>query len=89
MMLDHSLRGANILSDICIALFFLRFWQEKGDMLFLFFAIAFFLMALSNLTVAIIGNAGEFAPFAYCLRLAAFLVIIFAIAYKNRPDGRN
>lgn len=86
MMIDHLLRGANILSDFCIALFFLRFWLEKRDALFLLFSLAFLLMALSSLAVSILGGAGEFAPFAYSLRLAAFVLIIFAIVYKNRPN---
>lgn len=84
-MIQDLIRGASITSDICIALFFFRFWNEKRDAFFLLFALAFSLMAVSSLTVIIIGKAAEFAPFAYGVRLIAYLLIIFAIVNKNRP----
>ncbi|MBX9567594.1 MAG: hypothetical protein K2X77_01810 [Candidatus Obscuribacterales bacterium] len=85
-MIEHLIRGATITSDICIALFFFRFWTEKRDKFFLHFACAFSLIALSTFAVVLLGKAADFKPFAYGLRLLAYLLIIFAIINKNRPE---
>lgn len=85
-MIEHLLRGASITTDICIAIFFFRFWSEKRDALFLFFALAFALMAVSTFVVVLVGQVADFAPIAYVLRLLAYVLIIFAIVNKNRPS---
>lgn len=85
-MIEHLLRGASITTDVCIAIFFLRFWSEKRDALFFFFALAFALMAVSTFVVVWVGRIADFAPVAYVLRLLAYVLIIFAIVNKNRPS---
>lgn len=85
-MIEYLIRGASVTSDVCIAIFFFRFWTEKRDALFLFFALAFSIMAVSTCVVIVSGRAADFAPVAYVLRLLAYLVIIFAIVNKNRPE---
>lgn len=87
MMVD-MLRAATFVCDLAIAIFFCRHWKNRGDHLFMFFTVAFGLMAISTIVVIIIGGRGDFAPFAYGLRLAAFLAIIVGIVNKNRPAKR-
>lgn len=69
------------------ALFFLRFWRRSGDKLFLYFSIAFLLMAGNALAPLLLRSLNDQEPAVYLLRLAAFAVIIFAIWRKNRKAG--
>ena len=83
-VIAEILRGVSLCSDLGIALFFYRYWFHKRDNLFLFFSGAFILMAVSTCAVVFLGGAGEFAPFSYGLRVAAFSLIICGIAIKNQ-----
>jgi hypothetical protein len=65
------------------ALFFLRFWTRTKDQLFLAFAIAFALLALQQSLGVFLGLPEEDRTWIYLLRLAAFVVLIFAILRKN------
>lgn len=85
-MIVEFLRGATAMADIGIALFFYRFWRDSADGLFAGFSAAFALMAVSVIAVAILGEPGEFTPFAYIIRVVAFLCIILAIVSKNIPE---
>jgi hypothetical protein len=64
--------------------FFLRFWRETSDRLFLFFALAFWLLASSWLTLAVFDPTDEARPYIYAIRLLAFGLIIAATIDKNR-----
>lgn len=65
-------------------LIFVRFWRESRDVLFLFFGAAFWMMALSWALLAIVNPTGEGRPYAYGIRLVAFLLIIVGMIHKNR-----
>lgn len=65
-------------------MFFLRFWRDTADRLFLFFAAAFWLLATSWLLLAFFDPTDETRPYVYALRLLAFLLIIVATIDKNR-----
>jgi hypothetical protein len=62
------------------SLFFLRFWRRTHDRLFAWFAAAFALLAVQR---AVLSLAEPHEAF-YLMRLAAFVLIIIAIADKNR-----
>jgi len=64
-------------------LFFLKFWRRTGDGLFLAFAAAFALMALNQAIPVVFGIPDEALGGVYLLRLAAFLLIIWAVLRKN------
>jgi hypothetical protein len=64
-------------------LFFLKFWRRTGDGLFAAFAAAFALMALNQVIPVIFGIPDEAVGGVYLLRLAAFLLIIWAVLRKN------
>ena len=70
-------------------LFFVRFWRETSDRLFLFFGAAFWLLSLSWLLLALISPTAETRPYVYAIRLVAFGLIILATIDKNRPRGRK
>ncbi|MGH9549421.1 MAG: DUF5985 family protein [Terriglobales bacterium] len=77
------LRGATMMAEIGIVVFFLKYWYETKDRLFILFACAFIVMAVSQGVFCLFGAASEFAPYGYYLRLAAFVLIIFGIVEKN------
>ncbi|HSV01607.1 MAG TPA: DUF5985 family protein [Phenylobacterium sp.] len=84
-MSQHAafIAGALSFGYLVAGLFFLKFWRRTHDVLFLAFAAAFALMALNQAVPAIIGIPDEAASGVYLLRLAAFLLIIWAILRKN------
>lgn len=76
--------GAIIMGYAVAALFFLKFWRRTADGLFLAFAAAFLLLAMTPLlTILLEVPREEQSPF-YLLRLLAFLIIIVAIIGKSR-----
>jgi membrane-associated PAP2 superfamily phosphatase len=75
--------GAITAGYLVLGLFFLRFWRRTRDALFANFAAAFWLLAV-NQGAATLTRAGEIeTSWIYLIRLAAFLIIIAAIARKN------
>ncbi|MEW5791814.1 MAG: DUF5985 family protein [Pseudomonadota bacterium] len=85
--------GAIAMASLIAGLFFLRFWKKTRDRLFLFFALAFWLLAVNRVGLAFVDEALEAYTFLYLLRLLAFLLILFAILDKNRaarqPKGND
>ena len=65
------------------ALFFLRFWNRTKDGLFLAFALTFALLATQQFLTTFLGLPEEDRSWIYLLRLAAFLILSFAILRKN------
>ena len=83
-MINDFINGAVMMACVVTGLFFLRFWKGTYDRLFLMFAVAFWLLAAYRVVIEAIGQSTTSSPAAYGLRLAAFIVIIAAIADKNR-----
>jgi hypothetical protein len=79
--------GAIVMGYAVCGLFFLRFWRETGDRLFLVFALAFWLLAIQRLALALSAPLEESRTGRYLVRLFAFLLILGAIIDKNRSDG--
>lgn len=67
-----------------VALFQLRFWVRSRDRLFVFFAVAFALMAVNRLGLSIVADESETRTYFYVVRLVAFILIIIGIWDKNR-----
>lgn len=79
--------GAVIMGNVVAALFFLKFWRRTGDRLFLAFAAAFLLIGLVPLLTALMHIPREEQSAFYLIRLAAFLIIIWAIVAKSRGSS--
>jgi hypothetical protein len=75
--------GAIAMGFVVCSAFFLRFWRRTQDSLFLVFSIAFLLLALNQALTTLLGLPLEERSWLYVLRLAAFVIIIAAIARKN------
>lgn len=87
MTLYDFLSGAVALGFAVSALFFLKFWRRTREELFLAFALAFFLLGLSQTVLALAAIPTEERGSLYLLRLAAFLLILAAIWRKNRSSS--
>lgn len=85
-MIVPFLSGAVTLGFAVSGLFFLRFWRRTRDQLFLAFATAFVLLGIGQAFITFAHSDREQSAAAYLVRLAAFVVIIIAIAIKNRGE---
>jgi hypothetical protein len=79
--------GAIVMGYAVAGLFFLRFWRETRDRLFLIFAGAFWLLGLQRLALALSRDLVEDHTGLYLIRLFAFLLILGAIVDKNRSPS--
>ncbi len=82
--LNVMLLGAIAMANLVAGMFFLRFWQRSRDTFFAFFAASFFLEAGNRSALALTSHPNDGAPMFYGIRLAAYVLILFAIAEKNR-----
>lgn len=67
-----------------VGLFFLRFWRDTRDRLFITFAVAFYLLAVERIVILLMKSQYEFSGYLYMIRFFAFLLILWAILDKNR-----
>jgi len=82
------LLGMLTTTTLVAGLFFLRYWRVTGDRLFAFFSLAFAVMSLSWVALALTSLSFEERHLIYLVRLLAFVLIIMGIADKNRRVGR-
>jgi hypothetical protein len=80
--------GAVTLGFLVAAGFFLRFWRQTADRLFLAFAVAFVLFALNQALASWLTVVIEPASLIYALRVLGFIIILGAIVDKNARPGR-
>lgn len=78
------LSGAVTAGFVVAGLFFLRFWRRTHDGLFLAFALAFWLLGLTQGLLAFTDIPLEERSWLFLLRLAAFSLILISIWRKNR-----
>ena len=84
--LHEFLLGAAATLSVVAALFFLRYWRVARDRFFLFFAVAFALLAVNWGWVAATEPLTESRQWVYVLRLFAFLLILGGIVDKNQNE---
>ncbi|MES2526968.1 MAG: DUF5985 family protein [Bdellovibrionota bacterium] len=78
------LSGAIMLACLTAGYFFFRFYRKTTDSFFLWFANAFWMLALERAVLGWVGREQEPQPEIYLIRLTAFLLILMAIIRKNR-----
>jgi uncharacterized membrane protein HdeD (DUF308 family) len=88
MELNALLLGAVAMTCFIASLFFLRFWKLTRDRLFWLFALAFFMEGCCRVMLGLNIHTQEGAPLIYAIRLASYLVILFAILDKNWKKKR-
>lgn len=84
---DLVLRGALSMASWVAGLFFLRFWRSSGERLFLFFCLAFWILGVNWLSLALMPGIIESRHYLFVLRLLAFILIIIGTIDKNRRDA--
>lgn len=82
--LNVMLLGAIAMACLVAGMFFVRFWQQSRDRFFLLFASSFLLEAGNRAALAVSPHPSDGAPVFYGIRFVAFLLILIAIADKNR-----
>jgi hypothetical protein len=76
--------GLSTMGSFVAGLYFLRFWRDTADRLFLMFALAFFILAVNYGVLGVVVDSDEWRVPAFVLRLLAFLLLIYGIVDKNR-----
>jgi hypothetical protein len=82
--MSQVLLGALAMASSIAALFFLRFWRQTRDTLFLLFSLAFAVDAVTRLVLGLGNISDEDEPLFYTARLVTFALILVAIINKNR-----
>ncbi len=82
--MNSVLLGAVAMASSIAALFFLRFWRQTRDRLFLLFSLAFAVDAVTRLALGLVEVSSEHEPLFYMARLVTFALIAVAIIHKNR-----
>jgi hypothetical protein len=86
--IELLISGAIVMGYAVVGLFFLRFWRETRDRLFLIFAGAFWILGVQRLALVLSRDMVEDDTGLYLVRLFAFLLILGAIVDKNRSSSQ-
>lgn len=81
--LPAAIGGATGMGCAVAGLIFLRYWRRTSDRLFAYFAVAFWMMAINRITLAMLGDGHEASAYVYLVRFLAFLLILIGIIEKN------
>jgi uncharacterized membrane protein HdeD (DUF308 family) len=84
-MINGFLLGVVVTSSLTAAAFFLKFWKQTRDKLFLGFGAAFMIEGINRLAFLFLEAPNEGDPVIYTVRLFSYLLILAAIINKNRP----
>jgi hypothetical protein len=87
-MLVAFLNGGAAMASIIAGVLFIAYWRDSRDRLFVYFAVAFCVLALNWVLVALLAPLQEDRHWFYLLRLLAFASITIGIVDKNRPSDR-
>lgn len=87
-MIEGFLLGVIATASFTAALFFLRFWKDSRDLLFLSFAIFFLVEGIYRLASLFVAHPNEWSPWIYSGRLVTLILILAAILYKNYGRAR-
>jgi hypothetical protein len=87
--LPSFLNGATAMACIIAGIVFLTYWRDSRDRLFVFFAVAFWVLAFQWTLVAAIEPADEHRHLFYLPRLVAFVLIAIGIVDKNRGSASD
>jgi uncharacterized membrane protein HdeD (DUF308 family) len=81
--MNSFLLGAMSMGFLVAGLFFWSFYRTTRDLLFLLFAIAFWVECLNRAALAFADSPTEGRPIFYLGRLLSYVLIIAAIVLKN------
>lgn len=77
------LTGVLVLCSLAASLFFLRFWRQSRERLFVYFGLAFLLLAINRITLINVTESAESHTLLYLVRLLAFVILLAGILDMN------
>ena len=83
-MFEGFLLGVVVTASLVASAFFLKFWRQTHDKLFLLFSAAFAIEGVNRLAFLFLDHPNEGNPLIYMVRLFSYLLILAAIVNKNR-----
>lgn len=83
-MIEGFLLGVVATTSIIAGIFFLRYWRDTRDSLFLAFAVAFLIEGINRAARLFAEHPNDGTTWVYLVRFFAFLLILAAIIRKNR-----
>lgn len=83
-MFEGFLLGVIVTSSLTAGAYFLKFWRQTRDMLFLGFSAAFIIEGVNRIAFLFMDQPNEGNPIVYSVRLFSYLLILAAIINKNR-----
>jgi len=83
-MIEGFLLGVIVTTSLVASAFFLKFWKQTRDVLFLGFGAAFLIEGVNRACLLFVENPQSGSHLVYAIRLLSYLLILSSIAYKNR-----
>jgi uncharacterized membrane protein HdeD (DUF308 family) len=83
-MIEGFLLGVIATASLVAGGYFLKFWRKTRDTLFLGFAAAFFIEGVNRTCFLFVEKPESGSVVLYTVRLLSYLLILLAIAHKNR-----
>ena len=80
--MSEFLQGGTFLASLAVALFFLRFWRQSGELLFAVLSGAFTVFAVNRVLLVTLESEDS-RMWVYVSRAAVFLLIAAAVVSKN------
>lgn len=83
-MIEGFLLGIVATASVTAGVFFLKFWTDTRDFLFLAFSVFFMIEGVNRVALLLlVARPNEGSPWIYLLRLLALGLILGAIVKKN------
>jgi uncharacterized membrane protein HdeD (DUF308 family) len=82
-MTEGLLLGIIVCSSLVAGTFFLKFWRQTRDLLFLAFGVAFIIEGINRACLLFVAHPNEGHVVIYLVRLFCYLLILAAIVFKN------
>ena len=86
--LELLLLGAIGMAWLVASAFFARFYSRTKDRFFLLFSISFGIEGINRFALGLVDQPNEGESWVYIVRLFSYVVILIAIADKNRTQRR-
>jgi hypothetical protein len=83
-MIEGFLIGVIVTASLVASAFFFKFWRQTRDPLFLGFGAALLIEGVNRFCILFIADPAAGNRTIYVIRLVSYLMILAAIAYKNR-----
>lgn len=81
---QQFMRGGLVMACFVAGLFFLHYYRQTRDRIFVFFVVAFWSLAVHWVGLAIANPQLESRHYIFLVRLLAFVALIIGILDKNR-----